>query len=307
MKRFSVLFLALFISSLFACQSIEKRNSTPQRMVKDIPLNQNKDNQGVKKRLVILPIIDNKKVLTTEMSQGIKKAFIREINRHDEVIAFDSEDLKIASIKINSQGSYDFKEIQKILKDYSVHSGLEAQVYDIKVKKTVPLKGVIKNVKLEYECSVIVKVLNQNGKELYNTMKTVTYKDQEGSLAQEMANENGSSQLLPTLIKDAMFEFVPQVIKALETVVWEGRIASIQGERIFLNVGKVSGLGAGDLLRVVDEGEEIYDTESGSFIGKSPGRLKGTLEVVSFFGQDGAIAVIHSGGGFRENDRVELY
>jgi hypothetical protein len=89
--------------------------------------------------------------------------------------------------------------------------------------------------------------------------------------------------------------------------VWEGRIASVQGERIFLNVGKISGLAAGDLLRVVDEGEEIYDTESGSFIGKSPGRLKGTLEVVSFFGQDGAIAVIHSGGGFRENDRVELY
>lgn len=307
MRVFNFLFLVFLVSAQFACQSFEKRNSTPQKMVKDIPLNQSKNNQGVKKRLVILPIIDNKKVLTAEMSQGIKKAFIREINRTEDVIAFDSEDLKISSIKINSQGSYDFKEIQKILKDYSVHSGLEAQVYDIKVKKSVPLKGVIKNVKLEYECSVIVKVLNQNGKELYNTMKTVTYKDQEGSLAQELAGEGGTSQLLPTLIKDAMFEFVPQVLKSLETVVWEGRIASVQGERIFLNVGKISGLAAGDLLRVVDEGEEIYDTESGSFIGKSPGRLKGTLEVVSFFGQDGAIAVIHSGGGFRENDRVELY
>lgn len=297
----------LSLLALISCQSMDKRTSSPQKMVKDIPLSQSKDNQSVKKRLVVLPIIDAKKVLTPEMSQGIKKAFIREINKNEEVIAFDSEDLKISSVRLNTQGSYDFKEIQKILKEYSVHSGLEAQVSDIKIKKSVPVKGVIKNVKVEYECSVIVKVLNQNGKELFNTMKTVTYKDQDGSLVQELATENASSQLIPTLIKDAMFEFVPQVLKSLETVAWEGRIASIQGERIFLNVGKVSGLNRGDLLRVVDEGEEIYDTESGSFIGKSPGRLKGTLEVVSFFGQDGAIAVIHSGGGFRENDRVELY
>ena len=35
--------------------------------------------------------------------------------------------------------------------------------------------------------------------------------------------------------------------------------------------------------------------------------MKGTLEVISFFGTDGSIAVIHSGSGFRENDKVELY
>lgn len=299
-----IVFFSIVI--LVACQSMDKRSSNPQKMVKDIPLSQNKDNQSIKKRLVVLPFIDNKKILTPEMSAAIKKAFIREINKNEDVISFDSEDLKMNSLRINSQGSYDFKDIQKLLKEYSVHSGLEAQIHDIKIKKSVPTKGVLKNVKVEYECSIIVKVLNQNGKELFNTMKTVTYKDQGGDLATELMSDS-SSKILATLIKDALFEFVPQVVKSLETIIWEGRVASIQGERIFLNVGKISGLNTGDLLRVVDEGEEIYDTESGKFIGKSPGRLKGTLEVVSFFGQDGAIAVIHSGGGFRENDRVELY
>lgn len=299
--------VVFFLVVIFVgCQSMDKRSSNPQKMVKDIPLSQNKDNQNIKKRLVVLPFIDNKKILTPEMSAAIKKAFIREINKNDDVISFDSEDLKMNSLRINSQGSYDFKDIQKLLKEYSVHSGLEAQVHDIKIKKSVPTKGVLKNVKVEYECSIIVKILNQNGKELFNTMKTVTYKDQGGDLATELMSDS-SSKILATLIKDALFEFVPQVVKSLETIIWEGRVASIQGERIFLNVGKISGLNTGDLLRVVDEGEEIYDTESGQFIGKSPGRLKGTLEVVSFFGQDGAIAVIHSGGGFRENDRVELY
>jgi hypothetical protein len=72
-------------------------------------------------------------------------------------------------------------------------------------------------------------------------------------------------------------------------------------------VGQVTGLKQGDLLRVLEEGDEIYDPQTGNFLGKAPGKLKGTIEVVSFFGTDGAIAVIHSGSGFRPLDRVELY
>ena len=168
------------------------------------------------------------------------------------------------------------------------------------------LKGILKSVTSEYECSIIVRIVNQNGRELLNHMKVVTYKDT-AAPSPEMLKSESSNPIVPTLIKDTVFEFIPQITKSLETTVWEGRIASLQGERVFLNVGKISGLNVGDLLRVTDDGDEVFDTETGQFIGKSPGRLKGTLEVVSFFGQDGAIAVIHSGGGFRENDRVELY
>ena len=84
-------------------------------------------------------------------------------------------------------------------------------------------------------------------------------------------------------------------------------MALIEGSRIFLNAGRISGLNMGDILKVTAKGEEIYDPESGDFIGTAPGRMKGTLEVVSYFGTDGAIAVVHSGSGFRENDSVELY
>ena len=102
-------------------------------------------------------------------------------------------------------------------------------------------------------------------------------------------------------------EFTPQIISSLGKISWEGRIAAISGDRIYLNVGRISGLEVGDLLKVSDEGDDIYDPESGGHIGKVPGRMKGTLEVISYFGNDGAIAVIHSGSGFKENDKIELY
>jgi hypothetical protein len=81
----------------------------------------------------------------------------------------------------------------------------------------------------------------------------------------------------------------------------------VSGERVFINAGRLSGLQVGDILKVTEEGDDVYDPENGRFIGTAPGRLKGTIEVVSYFGRDGAIAVVHSGSGFQENDRVELY
>ena len=65
--------------------------------------------------------------------------------------------------------------------------------------------------------------------------------------------------------------------------------------------------GVGDLIKVLEPGSEIFDPDSGTLIGESPGQVKGTLEVVSFFGSDGSIAVVHSGSGFKVNDRIEMY
>ena len=82
---------------------------------------------------------------------------------------------------------------------------------------------------------------------------------------------------------------------------------ALKGEKIYLNVGRISGVQIGDILKVVEDGSEVYDPEIGYHIGKVSGNTKGTIEVVSYFGQDGAVGVIHSGAGFKENDRVELY
>ncbi|MEQ1724197.1 MAG: hypothetical protein ABL930_13585, partial [Pseudobdellovibrio sp.] len=114
-------------------------------------------------------------------------------------------------------------------------------------------------------------------------------------------------ELTEILIKDAFMDYNTKLAESLKHIIWEGRIAALQGDRIFINVGQISGVQVGDILKVVDDGNEIYDTELGYHLGKVPGKAKGTLEVVGFFGQDGAVSVIHSGAGFKENDRIELY
>ncbi len=88
---------------------------------------------------------------------------------------------------------------------------------------------------------------------------------------------------------------------------WEGRIARVNGNKVYVNSGGASGLVLGDILRVLSPGDDVYDPNSGAYLGRSKGQLKGTLEVVDFLGPDGSVTDIHTGGGFQEGDLVQLY
>jgi hypothetical protein len=124
-------------------------------------------------------------------------------------------------------------------------------------------------------------------------------------------DEEQSRHMSPELVKEAVYSayqgMILPLVKAMDKLNWNGRIALVNGERIFLNAGKLTGINVGDILKVSEQGEDVYDPATGALIGQAPGRMKGTLEVVSFFGKDGCITIVHSGSGFKENDQVELY
>ena len=114
-------------------------------------------------------------------------------------------------------------------------------------------------------------------------------------------------QLLRYAVRVAVRRAIPKLIKIAEQVNWVGRVAKIIGNKIYLNAGRKSGVRIGDVMRVVTDGEQVRDPETGSLIGMSKGELKGTVEVVDYFGPDGSVAVLHSGGGIIEGDFVRLY
>ncbi|MGE3759295.1 MAG: hypothetical protein AB7H97_16135, partial [Pseudobdellovibrionaceae bacterium] len=149
-----------------------------------------------------------------------------------------------------------------------------------------------------------------NGKVLLDATTKLDSSDDSMRVAapvQDDKNVEASAKTIERLMGQAFVTLIPRLTASMDKLVWEGRVAMVQGERIFLNVGRISGLNIGDIVKVNDEGDDVYDPQTGSLIGKVPGRLKGTLEVISYFGADGAITLVHSGSGFKENDRVELY
>jgi hypothetical protein len=115
------------------------------------------------------------------------------------------------------------------------------------------------------------------------------------------------AELVQMAVRDAVAKLVPDVIRGVEKLAWEGRIAKVSGNKVYVNAGHASGLITGDILRVLAPGDDIYDPATGAFLGRTKGQLKGTLEVVDFLGPDGSVTEIHTGGNFQENDLVQLY
>jgi hypothetical protein len=115
------------------------------------------------------------------------------------------------------------------------------------------------------------------------------------------------SDLIKKAVRAGLADFIPEMITFVEKMKWQGRIAKVSGQRVFVNAGRVTGLMTGDILSVMTLGEEVYDPDTGSSLGRAAGRLKGTLEVLDFVGPDAAVANIHTGGDFKEGDAVQLY
>jgi TolB-like protein len=270
-----------------------------------------RDESAPKKRLIVLPFLDVNQKRPQSLRDESRKDFIRELNRRGDLIVVDSQDLKLDLTTQMKDGEYDLPEVAKAASGLGIAAILEGKVMDLKVSRKAEPVGLFRQVKTKFEASVRVRIaLARTGKEILNTTKTVTLDEAQTRVAENVNADRmlqSNPEVLEKLVSDAFLDFAPQISAVLSKLSWEGRIAAINGDRIFLNVGKISGLQVGEILRVTEEGDEIFDPQTGNFIGKSPGRLKGTLEVISYFGQDGAISIIHSGAGFKENDRVEQY
>ena len=308
MKRLSLI-LGSFLFA--ACATIGENQPTIKKEIKDVSFQARKEDASPRKRLMILPFLDTNEARPQSLRDAARTEFIRELNKTGDVIVVDSKDLHLDFDKNIHSGQYKLDEISKQAKELGVAALLEGKVEDLKVKRKSDTVGVFRQMKTTFEAQVRVRIASaRSGKELFNTLKTVTIEESNVRVAENANSDRffqANPEILENLLKEAFLDFAPQISDAMSKMSWEGRIAALSGDRIFLNVGRISGLQVGDVLKVSEEGEEIYDPQSGNYIGKVTGRLKGTLEVVSYFGQDGSIAVIHSGAGFKENDRVELY
>ena len=295
--------------SLSACSLLEPTRSTPKRETRDQSGHTGSSDSSPKKRIGILPFLDFS-TRPGNLKQQSQIRFVEELNREGQMVGFllNREDLNSCPI---SNEEYELKNCARDSQKLGYQALVEGKIVDFKIKRTADAVGVVRKLRTTFEAILKMRVYSVRGqKEVFNTVKTVTYSLDDVRIAERTTADQfieNNPELVEKVIVDGFLEYIAQISKPLGKMNWEGRVAAIQGEKIYINVGSMSGIHIGDLLRVYEEGSEVFDPEMGTSIGKAPGRVKGTLEVVSFFGNDGSVAIIHSGGGFKENDRIEIY
>jgi hypothetical protein len=294
------------------CSLVQRREELASNTVtKSVPVAARADDAGPRPRVVFLPISDSSQLGSVELRSQIRADLIREIQKREQVVLLDPRDLNMDLQKMQANGEYDATQLSKVAYDLGANYILEAKIQDIQLNRKADEVGILKEVTHDLNVNVRMRLISaKNGKETFNQSKTVSSTDSAVKVAVRSLQGLGADlnqNLLVTLLDEAFLDLLPDLASSMDKMTWEGRVAMVNGERIYLNVGRLSGLQLGDILKVTEDGQDVFDPETGLLIGRVPGRMKGTLEIISYFGTDGAISVVHSGSGFKENDRIQMY
>lgn len=287
------------------------RQNTPQAEIRDVPYQaREKGDQSPRKRVMVLPFLDGSG-RSEKAAMVARESFGRALRKTDEFVIVSNTDFPKDIATYLKNGEYDLETMAKIGAGMGLAGIIEGKIVEVKAKRVGDEVGLVRQVRARIDATVQIRMVNtKNAHIALSETRSAQIEDSTTRVAERSFSDRfleEDPKLIDAVVTKAFQSTIPRIAQSVEKLSWEGRVALVKGDRIYLNAGRLSGLQIGDILKVTEEGEDVYDPDSGALIGKVPGRLKGTIEVVTYFGKDGSIGIIHSGSGFRENDRVELY
>jgi hypothetical protein len=117
--------------------------------------------------------------------------------------------------------------------------------------------------------------------------------------------ENSKSKAVLKAIELSLDDILDGFLRQLDLLEWTTTVAKVEGDNLYLNAGKSSGLRIGDTLEVFEPGKEIIHPVTNFSLGWTTGQLKGVIRVTDLFGVDAAIGKVVQGQGFNPNDVVK--
>jgi len=293
---------------LVSCSSLVKRDSQGQRR----PPKGNVQNfSGLKKKIVLLTFFNESPYGGEDLAVTASEELKRELDRTGEfIIDTMSSQIFGNSKEIYAGGGVKLVQLSRRAKTAGINFVIYGRVVEARIREKSDEIGLVRETKSYSEAKVELRVFDvNNNKEIF----TETIKGYADDSTYRLFNTNREEHLayrrdlLRYSVKVAVRMGIPRVLEVASKLDWVGRVAKIIGSKIYINAGRRSGIQISDILKVITEGQEIFDPETGALIGLSKGEVKGTVEVIDYFGPDGAVAILHSGGSVGEGDFVQLY
>ncbi|MBF0315947.1 MAG: hypothetical protein HQK50_12695 [Oligoflexia bacterium] len=313
-RPFSPLFLLLtftlmLLLSMFAVACSTKVIKRDSRGVKlPAPMN---DLPAMRKKLALLTFFNEGQYGGDDLGIIATEELRAELGRSQEFIV-DTEDANVfgPSKEVYSGGGWKLTLLSKKARLSGINLVVFGRVVFARIREKMDEVGFVRETKSYAESKVEVKIFDvASNKEVYSEVLDGYANDTSYKFYLEKAEdkEEYKQELLRYVVKVAIRKSIPKVVEISSRMSWTGRVAKIIGSKIYVNAGRKSGLQIGDVLKVVTEGHEVFDPENGGIIGTTQGEVKGTLEIIDYFGPDGAVSLLHSGGAVSEGDFVQLY
>ena len=114
--------------------------------------------------------------------------------------------------------------------------------------------------------------------------------------------EYSRSKAVLKAIDFGLEDILEGLFRQLDYLDWATTIAKIEGENLFINAGRLSGLRIGDTLEIYEPGKEIIHPATKISLGWTTGQMKGIMKISELFGVDAAIGKVVQGSGSSPND-----
>lgn len=265
----------------------------------------------LKKKVALLAFYNESPYGGDDLSISATEEVRLELSRTGEfVIDPTAEGIFGTSKEVYSGGGVKLVQLTRKAKLSGLNFVLFGRITQARVRTKTDEIGLVREAKSFAEVSLEIRVFDVMAqKEIFTDTFEASVDDSQFKFfkSDEESNLTQRQELLRYSVRVAARKSIPKVMELGSKLDWTGRVAKIIGSKIYVNAGRESGLNVGDILKVMTEGREIYDPETGALIGMSKGDVKGTLEIIDYFGPDGAIAILHSGGSVTEGDFIQLY
>ena len=303
------LFIFLLACLTAACSQRVIRRYSDGRKVQKKPLEQM---SFIRKRVSLFPLFNESPYGGEDLGVTATEELRKELSRTKEFVV-DSRvgaDFFIPSKQIYSEGGIKLTQLARKAKLSGINFILYGRIIHAKLREKTDEIGLLRKSVVYSQAKVELRVFDvASNREIFNEILIGNASNKTFRLYMVGKEDrlDYRQELLRYAVKIAVRRGIPGIVQSSQKMVWTGRVAKIIGPKIYLNAGRNSGVHVGDVMKVVTEGTEIYDPETGALIGVSEGEVKGTLEVIDYFGPDGAIAILHSGGSVVAGDFVQLY
>jgi hypothetical protein len=248
----------------------------------------------MKRRVLVLPADDRTNYKSEQLGELATRRLITRLENTGVIICVDPT-------TTNVQGSFTDPANIKILNEiFGVQAVLKSALSDV-YTTTTKMEG-----KDENEASFAMSKLSI---EVYNTDTGLMLKQLTGRNPLSLSREKGELSPEKAKIKaiDLAIEMIAdELLRAVLSLDWHARIASIEAEKVYINAGRLSGLEKGRVLEVYTEGEKIIDSKTKAPLGTTKGKYKGELEVVELFGVDASWTKSKKGDSFSPTDIVYI-
>lgn len=256
---------------------------------------------GFKKKVVVMDFENKTTYQDEKMGDAAVKRLIDKLEATQRVITMDravvSEMLKKDGLEFESLS--DPPAMKRAYQSFGIQAFISGVVTDVSIlsSKTSDIS--------EDEVSFATSKVEVRMVDASTGNLLKTFIGRSPIFGTKEVGEYSRSKAVLKAIDFSLDDSLEGLLRQLDYLDWTTTIARIDGDQVYFNAGKLSGLRIGDTLEIYEPGKEIVHPVTNLSLGWTTGQLKGAAKITDLFGVDAAIGKIVTGTGFDLNDVVK--